>query len=65
MELDKFLEVTGAKKWDSLMGETIGSYLKVEDNLFNEAHSDRRFLAKPRVKKVCNFCEFNNVCEKK
>jgi hypothetical protein len=65
MELDKFLEVTGAKKWDSLMGETIDSYLKVEDNLFNEAHNDRRFLAKPRVKKVCNFCEFNNVCEKK
>ncbi|MDC0253947.1 PD-(D/E)XK nuclease family protein [Bacteriovoracales bacterium] len=63
-EFKKFLKETKAKKWDSLISENINSYLNFEKKLILKSYNEKKFNAKPRLKKICNFCEYKNVCEK-
>ena len=44
--------------------KNINSYLNFEKKLILKSYNEQKFNAEPRLKKICNFCEYKNVCEK-
>ena len=59
-----FLNMVNAKPLDYDLEEKVDSFLSFEKNLMSEASAEENFFASPRSKKVCNYCDYKNICDK-
>ena len=64
-EIKPFLSMVSAKPLDYDLQEKVDSFLNFEKTLMSEACTEQDFFASPRSKKICNYCDYKNVCDKK
>ncbi|MEC7182851.1 MAG: PD-(D/E)XK nuclease family protein [Bdellovibrionota bacterium] len=63
-EMKPFLSIINAKPLEYDLQEKVDSFLTFERLLIHEAFSEKEFFATPRSKKICNYCDYKNICDK-
>ena len=59
-----FLSMVNAKILEYDLEEKVIEFINFEKELMTKACSEIDFFASPRVKKICSYCDYKNVCDK-